>query len=343
MKKSLLSVGAAFLAVAMFATGCASTSQSASFAEEVKKAEAAVAQARGLEKHTKQADKYLLPNVLLEQTKVLYIDWAAVATDSIGIRFGEADVISVARDAMDSSNLKSWDAMRNASTDKVQADAAVADMKKFIAESYAKNKTTSKLSNDAMFETVVGKIAQEDYIAYKKALKEGASEADYKDQKAWLDRGKANVAKVAAEQKKMMEAAEKRLAKAEKEAEDAKRKITLTIKYYSNKAAYMLADTQAKNATNPFVKKGFVAAAEKNKALMDEAEKEFPKVTTVFDMPPVKLGNLQEAQATKAAIEKELEPWNYALEVGGKRWDSYWEVKKWAKEAQKTLEEVSGE
>ena len=45
--------------------------------EEVKKAEAAVANARGLESHTKQADKYLLPNLFLEQTKVLYIDWAA--------------------------------------------------------------------------------------------------------------------------------------------------------------------------------------------------------------------------------------------------------------------------
>lgn len=343
MKKSLLSVGAASLALAMFITGCASSSESASFAEEVKKAEAAVAQARGLETHTKQADKYLLPNVLLEQTKVLYIDWAAIATDAIDIRFGEADVISVARDAMDSSNLKAWDAMRNADADKAQEEAAVASLKKFIAESYAKNKTTSKLSNDAMFETVVGKIAQEDYIAYKNALKDGASEADYKNQATWLAKGKANVVKVAAEQKKMLEAAEKRLAKAEKDAEDAKRKITLTIQYYSNKAAYLLADTQAKNADNPFVKKGFAAVAEKTKALMDEAEKEFPKVTTVFDMPPVKLGNLQEVQETKAAIEKELAPWVYALEIGGKRWDSYWEVKKWAKEAQKTLEEVSGE
>ena len=275
MKKSLLSVGAAcFVAVVM--TGCASTSQSASFAEEVKKAEAAVANARGLENHTKQAEKYLLPNLFLEQTKVLYIDWAAIATDSIGLRFGEADVISVCRDATDSSNLKIWDAMRGA--DKEKANAAAAEMKKFVAESYAKNKTTSKLSDNEMFKTVVGKVAQEDYVAYKKALKEGTDASDYKDQAAWLAIGKANINKVAAEQKKMMAAAEARLAKAEKEAEDAKRKISLTIKYYSCKAAYLLADTQAKNAGNPFLKKTFVAAADKAKNEMDAAEKEFPKV-----------------------------------------------------------------
>ena len=341
MKRTLLSVGAAALTVAMFVTGCSSTPKQSSLAEEVKKAEAAVANARGLESHTKQADKYLLPNLFLEQTKVLYIDWAAIATDSIGLRFGEADVISVCRDATDSSNLKMWEAMRGA--DKAKADAAAAELKKFIAESYAKNKTTSKLSNDAMFETVVAKVAQEDYVAFKKAMKAGGSASDYKDQVEWLSKGKANIKKVAAEQKKMMAAAEARLAKAEKEAEDAKRKIILTIKYYSCKAAYLLADTQAKNAGNPFLKKTFVAAADKAKNEMDAAEKEFPKVTTVFDMPSIKLGSIAEAMETKAAIEKELEPWKYASNIGGKRWDSFWEVKKWAKEAQKTLDEVSGE
>ena len=171
-------------------TGCASTSQSASFAEEVKKAEAAVANARGLENHTKQAEKYLLPNLFLEQTKVLYIDWAAIATDSIGLRFGEADVISVCRDATDSSNLKIWDAMRGA--DKEKANAAAAEMKKFVAESYAKNKTTSKLSDNEMFKTVVGKVAQEDYVAYKKALKtlekQGATEMEIALARARLNR-----------------------------------------------------------------------------------------------------------------------------------------------------------
>ena len=60
-------------------------------------------------------------------------------------------------------------------------------------------------------------------------------------------------------------------------------------------------------------------------------------------MPPINVETLEDAMNTKAAIEKELAPWKYALEVGGKRWTSYWKVKKWAKEAQKTLEEVSGE
>ena len=40
--------------------------------------------------------------------------------------------------------------------------------------------------------------------------------------------------------------------------------------------------------------------------------------------------------------DKAFKPWKYAKEIGGKRWDSFWEVKKWANEAQKTLDEVSG-
>ena len=344
MKKSLLMVGAASLVAAMLAAGCASTEQQASFVEEVKKAEAAVANARGLEEHTKQPEKYLLPNVLLEQTKVLYINWAAIATDAIELRFGDADVISVARDAMDSANLKSWDALRNADANKEQADAAAAELKKFIAESYAKNKTTSKLSDDQIFDTVVDKIAQEDYVAYKELLKAGeVKEEDYKDQKTWLERGKANIVKVAEEQKKRMEAAEKRLAKAEEDAEEAKRKVALTVKYYTAKGAFMVAESQAKGASNPLVKKGFELTMGETKKLMDEAEKEFPEVTTVFELPPMKLNTVQDAMNAKAAIEKELKPWVYASEIGGKRWDSFWEVKKWAKEAQKTLDEVSGE
>lgn len=344
MKKSLLMIGAASLMAAMFVTGCASTKSQASFIEEVKKAEAAVANARGLEDHTKQPDKYLLPNVLLEQTKVLYINWAAVATDSIVLRFGEADVISVARDAMDSANLKNWDALRNADANKAEADAAATELKKYIAESYAKNKTTSKLNNDQMYDTVVGKIAQEDYVAYKKQVQAGeAKEEDFKDQKTWHEKGKANIAKVAAEQKKIMEAAEKRLAKAEEQAEEAKRKVALTVKYYTAKAASMVAESQAKGESNPFVKKGYDLTINEMKKLMDEAEKEFPEVTTVFDMPAVKIESVQDAKNAAEAINQELKPWAYAADIGGKRWDSFWEVKKWAREAQKTLDEVSGE
>ena len=379
MKKSLLTVGAASFALAILATGCASAPQPLSFAEEVKKAEAAVANARGLENHKKLDDKYVIPNVLLAQSKVLYIDWAATATDAIGIRFGEADVISVARDATDTSNLKAWEALRNAGKDeksKAAADAACKELKKFISESYAKNKTTSKLSNDAMFETVVGKLAQEDYIAYKKALKDGASESDYADQKEWLAAGKANAVKVAAEQKKMMEAAEKRLAAAEKEAEAANRKLVLILKYHGSKLAIpgikigtaelhkaLAGKVPAPVATScvAILNKGLIMVMENN---MAEAKKEWDGVDTAisdsipeFKMPQFDATGLtpfnavSKVTAYKDTVSKEIETWqkkafepyDYAKEIGGKRWDSFWEVKKWAKEAQKTLDEVSGE
>ena len=377
MKKSLLSIGAASLAIAFYATGCASTPATISLAEEVKKAEAVVSKARGLENHEKLDERHLIPNLLLEQSKVLYISWAAVATDSIGLRFGEADVISVSRDATDSNYLKLWDALRNADANKENAVKAAAELEKVLAESYKKNKTTSKLSDKAMFDTVVGKIAQEDYIAYKKALKEGASESDYKNQKTWLAAGKANALKVAAEQKKLMEAAEKRLAAAEKDAAAAKRKVELVLKYNVSKLAIpgikigivelnKVLINQCKLPAPVAVtccailQKGLVDVMVNN---MEEAKKEWPGVETAlkdsiepYKMPkfnavgvnPFNASSKVQAyckEVTNSVDEwsdKAFKPWKYATEIGGKRWDSFWEVKKWAKEAQKTLDEVSG-
>ena len=220
------------------------------------------------------------------------------------------------------------------------AATAEADLKKTVAESYAKNKTTSKFSNEAIYNTVIGKIAQEDYITYKQALKDGVNAADYKDQKTWLEKGKANVAKVAAEQKKLLDAAKRRLAKAEKEADETNHKVGLAVQYYIlGKIPYITADSQARSTTNPLVKKGLLLTAEKAKALMDKIEKEFPQVTSVIELPPANA----DVNEVVAFFKKELKPWQYALEVGGKRISSYVEVKKWADEAQKTLEEVSGE
>lgn len=328
MKKSLLFTGVAGLAAMFVMTGCASTP--ASLMEEVKKVEAVVAKARGLETHKKQADKYLIPNALLDQTRVLYISWAATATDSIKIRFGEADVIGVAKDANHADMVKAWDVLRT-ETDEAKIKEAAKYLEESVAQSYKKNKTTSKYTDKEIFEIVVGKMAQEDVIAKK------TKKTDVDFSAKWLEIGNKNIKKVAAENKKMLAAAEKRLAAAEKDAEESKRKIVLTIQYYGSKVAVMVADGQLKNQTNPFVRKGIEIARNKAAQLMADAAKEFPGVTTVFAFPTT--NNVEEL---KAAIEKELAPWKYALSIGGDRFSSFFEVRKWAREAQKTLDEASG-
>ena len=376
MKKSLLFTGVAGLAAMFIMTGCSSVPPTGNLAEEVKKAEAVVAKARGLENHKKLDSKHVIPNILLEQSRVLYIGWAATATDSIGIRFGEADVISVSRDATDASNLTLWAKLREADKDAQAAEAAAKSLEKFIAESYKKNKTTSKKTDREMFETVVGKIAQEDYIVYKKTVAKGdASESDYKFQKKWLEIGKKNILRVNAEQKKLMEAAKKRMEAAEKDAEAAKRKLALILKYHGSKLSKPgivigvnilkkeLGSSLPAAATNiaiPFLQKSLIDVLDKN---MKEAAAEWPEVVTAFSeavpefqmpkfsMEGVNLFNIKGKMADYlASVEKSLKDWNekafgpynYAFEVGGKRWDSFWEVKKWANEAQKTLDEVSG-
>lgn len=305
MKKTLFNVGAASMMLAMFATGCASTEKQPYGLEVQTK----IAELKGLEDHVKQPEKCLLPNLSLNQTKALYISWAAVATDSAVIRFGEADVVSVIRDATDSNNLGLWDAMRNSDTDKKDAADAITSMKTLVAQSYAKNKTTSKLSDDAMFETVVAKMAQEDYIAYKKGLKEGKKDSDFANQKEWLAKGKANIDKVAAENKKMLEAAEKRLAKAEKEVEESKRKISLTMSYAWKKAIELPVSEAGVAAAKVAAEKAVPqaqAAVNNAAAAVKDAEAKVNSLTNAFAKSAAEKA-LNAAKQTKIEADKALE------------------------------------
>lgn len=362
--------------LALFATGCASAPQQTSYVDSVNKAQAVVKNAKELENHTKLPEKHILPNILLEQSRVLYISWTAIAADSIGLRFGERDIVMVAKDAMNDNYTLYWAAMRNAKADKAKADAATEELKKIICnESIPKHREDKKDDEEykkSVFNTVVGKMAQEDYIEYKNLIKKGeASPSDYEGQEEWMAMGKANAIKVAAAHKKMLKDAEKRLAAAEKDAAAARRKLTLILKYHGNKLALpavkvgvaevkkLLAGNLppvAVNAAMPLIE---AALLNTMISAMDEAQKEWPGVVTAFadsvepftmpqfSMEGVTVFNIKDKvvgytdavnKSMSDWLKKTFQPYDYALEIGGKRWDSFWAVKKWASEAQDALD-----
>ena len=236
MKKSLLSVGAAIAAVGML-TGCSSLEQQEPGAY-LKELNTFMDKATGLENHKRQAENHLLPNASLSSSKASYVAVAGASLDAIELRFGKADELYVAKAMTDPNYLGEWNALRNADKDKDAAAAAEKTLKGVASDAYAQYKTRNKKSIDELYASVIGAVAQTDYLFYKKQIAAGKATAeDYKDQKSWLELGKKNIVRVFNEEKKVMDARAKKVAAAEKEAKADWRKNELVIKYNAAKLA----------------------------------------------------------------------------------------------------------
>ncbi len=343
---SRFTVGAMALTAAMFAAGCASetpelyTIKLNNFLKE----------AQGQETHEKQPEKYVLPNVLLENSKVMYIQTGSAVTDAIKLRFGDSDVLLVTQSALDTHNTKAWNSLKNAdnaddTNAKKNAENASKELKETIVKAYDKLKTTSKKTPDEIFDTVVGLQAQEDFIAFKHNIKNAKTQADkkvldeqLKKQKSWLERGAKNVTRVYAEQKIKQAAAEAKLKAAKDEADAANHKVALVVKYWTAKTSAMAAQAAAQKAGNPFVQKASEIAINQAQAIMDSTAKEWPEVKNVFAIP-----NMNDPLQAVDVIKKELTPYTYSIKVANDRFVYVNKALPWWYDSYQALKEASGD
>lgn len=372
MKKAFLTTGAACLAAVSMFTGCSSFKQQDP-AAYLNKLNTFMDKAQGLEDHTRQPEQYLLPNSLLSSSKALYVSVAGAALDSIELRFGQADELYVAKIALDPNYIGEWNALRNADKDAAAAEKAAATLKKVIADAYATYKTRNKKSVDQLYDSVVGSVAQSDYIYYKKAVKDGdADEKIFTEFKTWCELGAKNVKRVAAEEAKVQEERAKKIEAAKKAAESDNRKVELVVQYYSCKAAIpgiKFGIAELKKALDPkiaaiacpFLENLLVNTMIKQ---MNDAAKEWPGVTTAikdgvpayqmpkFNAADINLLNIKpkmEAYAKEVLTsledwkKKAFDPYLYSLEIGGKRFGYTFKAWGWQLESYQAYKEAAAE
>jgi len=372
MKKSLLTVGAACIAAASMMTGCGSFEQQAPNAY-LNQLNTFIDKAQGLENHTRQPEAFVIPNALLSSTKAHYTAVAGAALDSIELRYGQADELYVAKVALDPNYLGEWNALRNADKDAAAADKAAGVLKKVIADAYATYKTRNKKSVDGLYDSVVGAVAQADYIYYKQAVKKGdADEKIFTEFKTWCELGAKNVKRVAAEEAKVQAERAKKVEAAKKAAEADNRKVELVIKYYSSKAALpgirigveelkKSLDPNVAKIAIPIIEKALIDTMVKN---MEEAAKEWPQVTTVISdaIPPFQMPKFDATGITvfniKAKmgsytdeVSKSLSDWNkkafgpyyYSLEIAGKRFSYTLKAWGWRLESYQAYKDAAAE
>ena len=375
MKKSLLSVGAACLAAVSTITGCGSLEQQSPDAY-LKELNQFMDKATGLENHQRQEERHLLPNASLSSSKALYVAIAGASLDAIELRYGKADELYVAKAATDPNYIGEWNALRNADADQDKAAKAAETLKGVIKKAYETYQTRNKKSVDELYASVIGAVAQQDYLFYKKQLKAGDATADdYKDQKTWLELGKKNIQRVVDEEKKVMDERAKKVEDAKKQAEADERKIQLILKYHGSRLAIpgtkagiaalrnVLADAKLPpvlvNFGCDFLKKQILDKMVQN---MADAEKEWPGVVTAisdaitpYEMPKFDAAGLNAFNAKDRilkyvdAVGSSLDAWQkkafgpyvYAAEMFGKRTGYTFKAWSWSYESYKAYKEAA--
>ena len=177
MKKTLLSVGAACFA-AVFATGCVTSEGDAYIAE----LDEFITGSKALEKI--EPTKHPVVDPLILGSTMLYVNVGGEMRETIETRFGAAYIITANKGLRNDK----WEGI--AKGEQKSFDELFAD---FETEVFPKLEGCPKdATAKTIFEELCDKRASYDYSEYVKLTKTDKAKADaqYKEQKAWLDRGK---------------------------------------------------------------------------------------------------------------------------------------------------------
>lgn len=293
MKKSLLSVGAASLAIAMFATGCGTPGNNA-----VAEANEFIAGAETYKTHKVQKDE--MANVLLNSSEQLYLLVGGAVADIAKIRYGESDVILLRQNVgYETEYYKEWDKIK-----KNTANSATAkeNLLKAISQNLSSNPQYQKRTSEQYFAIIEAKIALDDYTRYCTAAKEKQQDEIKMD--AWLAKGKAELKNSYTDDYKKAEA--KRAEQMNKSLEHTKAELTKM----GNKVMYLglwVTASAIKDDANVIMKK----TKETTVAQMKKMEAEYPYVTEVLD-PILKLKTDEERMAYAKDL---LTQYKYVVEI----------------------------
>ena len=311
MKKSLLSVGAASMMLAMFATGCGTTGTN-----EIQEANDFIAGSQTYKVHKVQKDE--MANVMLNTSEQLYLLIGGAVADNIKIRFGEADILLLEQKYTNDENFKN----HFASIKKADKNAKKAEEEilKAITQymNSAEGKQYQKKTPEQAFTIIKNKRALNDFTAYStaKKAKDEKTLNNYKGMEAWLEIGKKELNSCYGDAYKAAEA------KRAKQMEESQARTKAEFERMGNKVKYLGvyiavlgADEAIKNASNPMLKAGAERAKAAAVAEMQEIEKQYPYVKEVLD-PILKLKTNEE----RVAYAKDLvSQYGYVLEIAGGR------------------------
>ncbi len=309
MKKSLLSVGAASMMLAMFATGCGTTGSN-----QIQEANDFIAGAQSYKVHKVQKDE--MANVMLNISEQLYLLIGGAVADNIKIRFGESDVMLLMQEYGNADNYsKDWKAIKLNSADaKAANERILAGITTYLKD----NQQYQKKTPAQAFDAVKNKLALGDFVAYGAAQKANDKEAldNYKGMEAWLEIGKKELNSCYGDAYKAAEA------KRAKQMEESQARTKAEFERMGNKVKYLGvyiavlgADEAIKNASNSMLKAGAERAKAAAVAEMQEIEKQYPYVKEVLD-PILKLKTNEE----RVAYAKDLAAqYGYVLEIAGGR------------------------
>ena len=333
MKKSLFTVGAASMMLAVFATGCATTEES----NPVQEANQFITAASEYKTHKVQKDNVV--NVLLNNSQQLYLNIGAAVVDNIKVRFGEADMMLLMQEYGYAQNYsKDWAAIK-LNNDK--AKAANENIVKALTKYLKDNQQYQKKNPEQAMNTIKNKLAMEDFVNYKKAAKDKNEETlkSYKGMDAWLALGKKELDSSYGDAFKAAEA------KRAKMIEESKKRTEAELEKIQNKSAYIglylavLAAEQGVQKSSGFMRTGAEKVYNSAVAEMKEYETKYPYVKEVLD-PILKLKTLEE----RLAFAKDLaSQYGYAISVGAGRLGYTFKALPWYLESKEALDDASGD
>ena len=334
MKKSLLSVGAASMMLAMFATGCGTTG-----GNQIQEANDFIAGSQSYKTHKVQKDE--MANIMLNTSEQLYLLIGGAVADNIKIRFGEADIRFLEQNYVNADkHSKDWIAISLNNADAKAANERIfAGLKEYLASPAGQQ--WSKKTPEQAFAIIKNKRALNDFISYSAAKKANDAEAlnNYKGKDAWLALGKKELNSCYGDAFKAAEA------KRAKQMEESQARTKAEFERMGNKVKYLGvyiavlgADEAIKKASNPMLKAGAERAKAAAVAEMQEIEKQYPYVKEVLD-PILKLKTDEE----RVAYAKDLvAQYGYVLEIAGGRIAYTAKAMPWYFKSKEALDDASG-
>lgn len=323
MKKSLLSVSAASLAIAMFATGCGTGNNAIAEANEF------IAGAETYKTHKVQKDE--MANVLLNSSEQLYLLVGGAVADIVKICYGESDVVLLRQNVGRINYYKEWDAIKENTANSATAKE---DLLKAISQNLSSNPEYQKRTPEQYFAIIEAKMALEDYTNYKKAKEEKQQDEieKYAKMDAWLAKGKAELKNSYTDDYKKAEA--KRAEQMNKSLEHTKAEFTKM----GNKVIYLglwVTASAIKDDANVIMKK----TKETTVAQMKKMEAEYPYVTDVLD-PILKLKTDEERMAYAKDL---LTQYKYVVEIASGRLAYTGKALSWYYKSKEELDRASME
>ena len=351
MKKTFLFSGLAAVSASLLLTGCGSTEvDRAAYYAELNNF---IAEGDKYVEHTPQKTEDLA-NVILNGSKVLYVNTGLAYRDEVELRFGDAETLRVSQSIFNTSYNKKWEALRKAGDDeksKETAAKATEELKKALTQ--IQQAAQTKKTADELFEIICQKRAFNDYVEYKQALKQAGDkkesvEKKYAPEKKWLELGKkiGETGALSKEARAKAAAREQELEKSQADLDRDLHKLENTVKYWTAFVAKIAADIAYDQVVKNAGGNGFaIKAAElaRNKSIteadriMAEVLQEQPEEATRFVLP------LEDPAKCVAILKDKCDQYGYALVMGKDRLMYIRPCLKWLSESNEALNDAAGE